>query len=79
MQDIIFMDWDWILILGSLSWLTCKLWLPILRSTQPRGRAGPPRPGGGRPAEQPSIKQILLFISTYQLKLSSSALVLLIV
>ena len=50
--------------------LTCKLWLPILRSTRPRGRAGPPRPGGGRPAEQPAIKQIL-FISTKIILLSS--------
>ena len=72
MQDIIFMDWDWILILGSLSWLTCKLWLPILRSTRPRGRAGPPPPGGDTPAEQPDIKQILLFISTKIILLSSA-------
>ena len=76
MQDIIIMDW--ILILGrhetglkSKSKLTCKLWLPILRSTRPRGRAGPPRPGGGRPAEQPGIKQILLFIPTKIILLSS--------
>ena len=74
MQDIIIMDW--ILILGRhetvfKSKLTCKLWLPILRSTRPRGRAGPPRPGGGRPAERPAIKQILLFISTKIILLSS--------
>ena len=50
--------------------LTCKLWPPILRSTRPRGRAGPPRPGGGRPAERPAIKQIL-FTSTKIILLSS--------
>ena len=66
---------DWILgrhetVFKSKSMLTCKLWLPILRSTRPRGRAGPPRPGGGRPAERPAIKQIL-FISTKIILLSS--------
>ena len=78
MLDIIIMDW--IGFWGDMkhetvfkfkSMLTCKLWLPILQSTRPRGRAGPPRPGGGRPAERPAIKQILLFISTKIILLSS--------